>query len=52
MMQIAVVTGEHGFREKDFDAVFKSMKGIAFVREDLDIFVEDPKQNEYDTVVL
>ena len=52
MMQIAVVTGEHGFREKDFDAVFKSMEGIAFVREDLDIFVEDPKQNEYDTVVL
>ncbi len=52
MMQIAVVTGEHGFREKDFDAVFKSMEGIAFVREDLDIFVEDPKQNEYDTVVF
>ena len=52
MMQIAVVTGEHGFREKDFDAVFKSMEGIAFVREDLDIFVEDPNQKEYDTVVF
>ena len=52
MMQIAVVTGEHGFREKDVDAVFKSMEGIAFVREDLDIFVEDPNQKEYDTVVF
>ena len=52
MMQIAVVTGEHGFREKDFDAVFKSMEGIAFVREDLDIFVDDPNQKEYDTVVF
>ena len=52
MMQVAVVTGEHGFREKDFDAVFQSMENITFVREDLDDFVDNPKQNEYDTVVF
>ena len=51
-MKIAVVTGEHGFREKDFDAVFQSMEGIAFVQEDLDVFVDDPDQKEYDTVVF
>ncbi|MDE0482160.1 MAG: ThuA domain-containing protein [Candidatus Poribacteria bacterium] len=51
-MNIAVVTGEHGFREKDFDAVFQSMEGILFVREDLDVFVDDPDQKEYDTVVF
>ena len=51
-MNIAVVTGEHGFREKDFDAVFQNMEGIAFVREDLDVFVDNPNQKEYDTVVF
>lgn len=51
-MKIAVVTGEHGFREKDFDAVFQSMHGIAFVREDLDVFVDDPNRTEYETVVF
>lgn len=51
-MKIAVVTGEHGFREKDFDAVFQSMEGIAFVREDLDVFVDDPNQKAYETVVF
>jgi len=51
-MNIAVVTGEHGFREKDFDAVFQSMEGITFVREDLDVFVDNPDQKEYDTVVF
>ena len=51
-MKIAVVTGEHGFREKDFDAVFQSMEDIEFVREDLDVFVDDPDQKEYDTVVF
>ena len=51
-MKIAVVTGEHGFREKDFDAVFRSMEDIEFIREDLDIFVDDPNQKEYQTVVF
>ncbi|MCG9129355.1 ThuA domain-containing protein [Candidatus Poribacteria bacterium] len=51
-MKIAVVTGEHGFREKDFDAVFRSMEDIEFIREDLDIFVDDPNQKEYETVVF
>lgn len=51
-MQIAVVTGEHGFQEKQFDAVFESMDGIQFVREDLDVFVDDASQNAYDTVVF
>ena len=51
-MDIAVVTGEHGFREKDFDAVFQSMENTTFIREDLDDFVDNPKQNEYDTVVF
>ncbi len=51
-MQIAVVTGEHGFREKDFDKVFKSMEDIEFVREDLDVFVDNQNQKEYNTVVF
>ncbi len=51
-MNIAVVTGEHGFREKDFDAIFHSMEGIKFVREDMDDFVDDSKQQDYDTVVF
>ena len=51
-MQVAVVTGEHGFQEKQFDAVFESMEGVQFVREDLDEFVDDPRQNNYDTVVF
>jgi len=51
-MQIAVVTGEHGFQEKQFDAVFESMEGIQFVREDLDVFVEDSDQKDYDAVVF
>ena len=51
-MKIAVVTGEHGFREKDFDAVFQSMESIVFVREDLDVFVDNPDQKEYETVVF
>ena len=29
-MKIAVVTGEHGFQEKQFDAVFESMEGVQF----------------------
>ncbi len=51
-MKIAVVTGEHGFREKDFDAVFQNMEGIVFVRKDLDVFVDDPNQKDYETVVF
>ena len=51
-MHIAVVTGEHGFQEKQFDAVFENMDGIQFVREDLDVFVDDPGQKDYDTVVF
>ena len=51
-MQIAVVTGEHGFQEKQFDEVFENMAGIEFVREDLDVFVNDPGQQDYDTVVF
>ncbi|MCY4402860.1 MAG: ThuA domain-containing protein [Candidatus Poribacteria bacterium] len=51
-MKIAVVTGEHGFREKDFDKIFKSMDDIEFIREDLDVFVDNPNQKEYDTVVF
>ncbi len=51
-MKIAIVTGEHGFREKDFDAVFRSMEDIEFIREDLDVFVDDPDKKEYETVVF
>lgn len=51
-MKIAVVTGEHGFREKDFDAVFLSMKDIEFIRKDLDVFVDDTNKEEYETVVF
>ena len=51
-MKIAVVTGEHGFQEKQFDAVFESMEDVQFVREDLDDFVDDPRQKDYDTVVF
>ena len=51
-MNIAVVTGEHGFQEKQFDAVFESMEGVEFLREDLDDFVDDPDQEGYNTVVF
>ena len=51
-MKIAIVTGEHGFQEKQFDAVFESMEGLEFVREDLDDFVTDPAQADYDAVVF
>ena len=51
-MKIAIVTGEHGFQQKQFDAVFESMEGIQFVREDLDDFINDPNQQDYDTVVF
>lgn len=51
-MHIAVVTGEHGFQEKQFDAVFESMDGVQFVREDLDVFVNAPGKKDYDTVVF
>ena len=51
-MKIAVVTGEHGFQEKQFDAVFESMEGVQFVREDLGDFVDDPDQKDYNTVVF
>lgn len=51
-MKIAVVTGEHGFREKDFDAIFRKIDDIEFIREDLDVFVDDPNQKEYQTVVF
>lgn len=45
-MLIAVVTGEHGFQERQFDAVFESMEGVQFLREDLDDFVDDPDQQD------
>lgn len=51
-MNIAVVTGEHGFEEEKFNAVFESMDGIEFVREDLLRFVEDPDRNRYESVVF
>ena len=37
---------------KQFDAVFESMEDIQFVREDLDDFVKDTNQKDYDTVVF
>ena len=51
-MKIAVITGEHGFQEKEFDAVFESMDGIEFVREDLSVFVDDPNRSQYESVVF
>lgn len=51
-MKIAVVTGEHGFQEREFDAVFESMAGSEFVREDLLKFVEDPNRSQYEAVVF
>jgi type 1 glutamine amidotransferase len=51
-MKIAIVTGEHGFQEKEFDAVFESMDGIEFVREDLADFVEGPNRNQYESIVF
>ena len=50
-MNIAVVTGQHGFEEEKFDAVFESMDGIEFVREDLSKFVEEDR-NRYESVVF
>ena len=51
-MKIAVVTGEHGFQEEEFDAVFESMDGIEFVREDLSEFVKDPNRSLYESIVF
>ena len=51
-MKIAVVTGRHGFQEAEFDALFESMEGIQFVREELDVFVNDPDRNKYEAVVF
>ena len=51
-MKIAVVTGEHPFQEKEFDAVFESMDGIEFVREDLADFAKDPDREHYESVVF
>ena len=51
-MKIAVVTGDHGFEEDKFDAVFESMDGIQFVREDLSVFAKDPDRNKYEAVVF
>ena len=51
-VSIAVVTGDHPFRERDFDALFESMGGIDFVREDLSVFVNDPKRKQYQTIVF
>jgi type 1 glutamine amidotransferase len=51
-MEIAVVTGEHGFEETEFDAVFESMDEIEFVREDLSKFVEAPNRSQYEAVVF
>ena len=51
-MKIAVVTGDHGFEEDKFDAVFESMEGIEFVREDLPVFANDPDRNKYEAVVF
>jgi type 1 glutamine amidotransferase len=51
-MNIAVVTGEHGFEEDKFDELFDGMEGIEFVREDLSEFVKDTKRSQYETVVF
>ena len=51
-MSIAVVTGDHGFEEDKFDAVFESMDGVEFIRADLSDFVADPKRNDYESVVF
>lgn len=51
-MKIAIVTGDHGFEEDKFDAVFENMDGIEFVREDLSVFVDDPDRNKYEAVVF
>ena len=52
IMKIAIVTGQHGFKEDAFDAVFESMEGIEFVREELDVFVNDPDRSKYEAVVF
>ena len=51
-LEIAVVTGEHGFEEAKFDAAFASMDGIAPTREELPAFVADPRRDAYDAVVF
>ena len=51
-MKIAIVTGEHGYQEKEFDAVFESMDEIQFVREELSEFIKDPSRSQYESVVF
>jgi type 1 glutamine amidotransferase len=51
-VQIAVVTGNHGFPEPEFDAVFDGMEYVEFTREDLVQFVADPNRLRFETVVF
>jgi len=51
-MKIAIITGEHGFDEEKFDALFESMDDLEFVRMDLMDFVVDPNQDKYESIVF
>jgi type 1 glutamine amidotransferase len=51
-IRIAVVTGEHGFREREFDAAFASMRDVDVTREELAEFICDPSRTEYAAVVF
>ena len=51
-IRIAVVTGGHGFAEREFDAAFASMTDLDVVREELAEFVRDPARTEYASVVF
>lgn len=51
-MNIVVVTGNHGFPEPEFDAIFESMAGVDFVREDITKFVAQPDRLRFETAVF
>lgn len=51
-LKVAVITGGHGFQEKEFDAVFENMDNVEFIRQDLSKFVEDADQSRYEAVVF
>ena len=50
--QIAIVTGQHGFQEKEFDSVFESMEGTQFVRQELSEFIKDPNRSRYESILF
>ncbi|MBD3184359.1 hypothetical protein GF312_18895 [Candidatus Poribacteria bacterium] len=51
-INIIVLTGDHPFQEKEFDALFQNMEGINYTRQELSDFVNSPDQDKYQSLVF